>query len=305
MENSALDDFTLDVGQNSEFGLSVAIFIMMLAVALSLKPENFKDIAKFPKPYFAGAVAQLLGLPLLTYLVCFVLNPHPTLALGMIIVACCPGGTVSNLICMMGRGNVALSVSLTATSSLFAALLTPVTILFWTSMYGPTAELLETVDFDVLDFLRKTFVLLAIPIFIGMAVRHYSPKNAERALKPLSIIGFLLLLLVIVAGLQKYLIKFLELGIWVIGLALLHNALAFLLGYLTGVAVGADRASKRSLTIEIGIQNSGLALVILLTALAGFGGAAAIMGIWGVWHVVAGLILVGIFRLQDKRIAHV
>ena len=305
MQNSNLDDFKLELGGGSELGLAVALFVMMLAVALSLKPVDFKYVMSNPAPYFAGVIGQTIGLPLLTYIICLIINPHPTLALGMLIVACCPGGTVSNLICMMGKGNVALSVSMTATSSLFAAFFTPVTILFWTSIYGPTAELLHTVDFSVFDFLKQTFVLLAVPLTLGMGFRHVFPSAAEKIYKPLSVIAVSLLLLIIILGLQKYWREFLGMGFLVIGLAIAHNFLAFLLGYFMGLISKADKASRRALIIEIGIQNSGLAIVILLTALAGFGGAAAIMGIWGTWHIIAGLSLVGIFRWQDRRLENV
>ncbi len=305
MQSTNLDDFQLELGSSSEIALAIALFVMMLSVALSLVPVDFKKVLEKPRPYFAGVIGQIIGLPLLTYIICLIVNPHPTLALGMLIVACCPGGTVSNLISMIGKANVALSVSMTATSSLFAAFCTPVTILFWTSLYGPTAELLQTVDFSVWQFLKQTFVLLAVPLTIGMSFRHFFPEIARKISKPLSLVAFLLLMVIIVAGLQKYWRDFLEMGAFVIGLAIVHNILAFILGYLMGVISGADRASKRALTIEIGIQNSGLAIVILLTALAGFGGAAAIIGVWGTWHIVAGLVLISIFRWQDRRIQNV
>ncbi len=305
MQNFNLDDFRLELGGGSEAGLAIALFIMMLSVALSLKPVDFKHVVESPGPYFAGVIGQIIGLPLLTYFLCLLVKPHPTLALGMLIVACCPGGTVSNFISMMGRSNVALSVSMTATSSLFAAFLTPVTILFWTSLYGPTAELLNSINFSVFSFLKQTFTLLAVPLTIGMVFRHFFSRLSEKIYKPLSLIGLLLLLTIIGLGLNKYWRDFMQMGFFVIGLAIAHNLLAFLLGYLSGVISKADTASKRALTIEIGIQNSGLAIVILMTALAGFGGAAAIMGIWGTWHIVAGLILVTWFRWQDRGKANV
>ncbi len=305
MDPTVLDNFELDLGHGSEIGLSVSIAIMMLAVALALKPEHFKSLADRPKVFFSGVVAQLLILPLATIILCWAVKPHPTLALGMIIVACCPGGNVSNLLSMLSRGNTALSVSLTATSSLFAAFLTPVTILFWTSLYEPTASLLKEINLNVFEFLLQTFITLAIPLIIGMLIRRYYPKFADKIHQPLTWIAFALLLLIIVSAFTRYWDLFISIGMPVLGLTILHNGLAFAIGYFTGVFSGADKFSKRSLTIEIGIQNSGLALVILVTALSGFGGAAAIIGLWGTWHIVAGLILVSIFRWQDRGITNV
>ncbi len=301
MSSAPFDNFQLELSAQSQSLLALALFGIMLSVALNLKPEHFRAIAKQPKVFVSGVSAQILGLPLLTYCLCMALNPHPSLALGMLIVACCPGGNVSNLFSMMGGGNSALSVAMTATSSLFAAFLAPATILFWTSLYSPTAELLDSIDLDVAKFLMQTFVLLAIPLMIGMIFRHFYPNIAERIYKPVSLAAFFLLLAIIAAGTFKQWNDFMNLGIWVVGLAVLHNALAFLIGNMAARLASADVPSRRAITIEVGIQNSGLAIIILLTQLSGFGGAAAIIVIWGTWHIVAGLTLVAIFKRQDRR----
>jgi len=309
MQSSVLDDFRLEMGDGAQLGLALALFIIMLSVALDLRLSHFSQIKKRPRPFIAGVFAQLLGLPLATYLLCLLINPHPTIALGMLIVACCPGGTVSNLLTMLGRGNTALSVSLTATSSLFAAFMAPATILFWTSIYGPTAELLQTIGFDPLDFLKNTFVLLAVPLTIGMLAQYKFPKLMSKIHKPLSAIAFSLLLVIIVTALNANWAGFLSLG-WtlfflLIGITVLHNFVAFGLGIIAGIVSKAERKDRRSLIMEIGIQNSGLAIVIILGALQGLGGAAAIIGLWGTWHIVAGLTLVSIFRYQDRKAKHV
>ncbi len=309
MQSSVLDDFRLEMGQSSEIGLALALFIIMLSVALDLRLAHFKQISNNPKPYFAGVVGQLIGLPLVTYLLCMVLNPHPTIALGMLIVACCPGGTVSNLLTMLGRGNTALSVSLTATSSLFAAFMAPVTILFWVSIYEPTASLLQEVGFNPWDFLKTTFFLLAVPLTIGMIAQAKFPKIMSRVHKPLAAIAFTLLLIIIIVALRANWDGFMALG-WglfflLIGITILHNLLAFGVGLLAGLVSRAKTKDFRALIMEIGIQNSGLAIVIILSALEGFGGAAAVIGLWGTWHIVAGLILIAIFRARDRRRQHV
>ena len=304
MQSTEFDSFRLELTSGSQTILAVALFGIMLSVAMSLKPEHFKAIAAEPKSFLAGVTAQVIGLPLLTYILCIVLAPHPSLALGMLIVACCPGGNVSNLFSMLGGGNSALSVAMTATSSLFAAFLAPATILFWTGLYGPTAELLDTINLDVAKFLIQTFVLLAVPLMIGMIFRHFQPDIAEKLYKPLSLFAFFLLLTVITIGATNQWRDFMALGVGVIGLAILHNVLAFIVGNLAARLAGSDIPSRRSITIEVGIQNSGLAIIILLTQLSGFGGAAAIIVIWGTWHIVAGLTLVAIFKHQDRRLAH-
>jgi len=309
MQLTPLDDFRLEIGQSSEIGLALALFVIMLSVALDLRVSHFKQISKNPVPFMAGALAQLLGLPLATYLLCLIVSPHPTVALGMLIVACCPGGTVSNLLTMLGKGNTALSVSLTATSSLFAAFMAPLTILFWVSIYGPTANLLQEVGFNPLDFLKTTFFLLAVPLTIGMLAQYKFPEAMSKIHKPMAALAFGLLLVIIVVALHANWGGFMSLG-WplffgLIGITILHNFVAFGLGLTAGLISKARPKDRRALIMEVGIQNSGLAIVIILSALEGFGGAAAVIGLWGTWHIVAGLILVAIFRANDRGKAHV
>lgn len=309
MESAVLDTFKLEMSDPAKIGLAVALFVIMLSVALDLRLSHFAQVKDKPKPFIAGVIAQLIGLPLATYLLCLAISPHPTIALGMLIVACCPGGTVSNLLTMLGRGNTALSVSLTATSSLFAAFMAPVTILFWVSLYGPTADLLKTIDFSVSEFLINTFVLLAVPLTIGMLAQYKFPNAMGKLSKPLSVFAFLLLFLIIAVALYANWDGFIALG-WsifymLIGITVLHNTIAFGVGLLAGVVSGAGPRDKRSLIMEVGIQNSGLAIVIILGVLEGLGGAAAVIGLWGTWHIIAGLFLVALFRAQDRRFKHV
>ena len=304
MQSSVLDDFKLEMGQSSEIGLALALFIIMLSVALDLRASHFAQITKRPIPYFAGVLGQLLGLPLATYLLCLFINPHPTVALGMLIVACCPGGTVSNLLTMLGRGNTALSVSLTATSSLFAAFMAPLTILFWVSIYQPTASLLQEVGFSPLQFLKTTFFLLAVPLTIGMLAQWKFPKAMSKIHKPMAAIAFSLLMVIIIVALRANWDGFMDLGwslfFWLVGITVLHNLVAFGIGLMAGIGSGAETKDRRALIMEIGIQNSGLAIVIILASLDGFGGAAAVIGLWGTWHIIAGLTLVAIFRARDR-----
>ncbi len=291
----------MELGGPSEGLLALSLALMIFAVALGLKLEHFRFFKEEPQIYLGGVLAQIIGLPLLTLGLCLILNPHPSVALGMIIVACCPGGNVSNLIALFARANTALSVSLTATSSLFAALMTPFSILFWSGLYEPTRNLLTEINLDVVSFLIQTMIILGMPLLLGMLAARFFPKFAEKFQSPLAALGGLALIWIIVSTFVIYWDNFVLLGAALLGLVIVHNALAFLLGYLTGWIARADRPASRALTIEVGIQNSGLALVILITQLDGLGGAGAIAGLWGTWHIIGGLSLVALYRLADKR----
>ena len=305
MNAADIDSIQLDLGTSSEVIMMLMLSLMMFAVALGLRKEHFAFFKTNPKVYFAGVFAQTIGLPALTVALCMIAKPQPSIALGMILIACCPGGNTSNLLALFGRADTALSVSLTATSSVAAAVLTPVSILFWSGLYPPTAALLTEIDLDAVSFLIQTLIILALPLCVGMALGHFAPALAARLQKPLAIIAGLGLGIIIVAAVIKFAPILLRIGPWVIGLVMVHNGLAFLLGFLSGLAAKASVRQRRALTFEVGIQNSGLGIVILLTQLGGLGGAAAIAGLWGTWHIVGGLILVALFQLNDRKAQHV
>ncbi|RBP52818.1 BASS family bile acid:Na+ symporter [Arenicella xantha] len=272
----------------------------MLGVALGLRPAHFGFFRTAPKVFLAGLVGQLLGLPLLTLGLCFWFQPMPSVALGMILIACCPGGNVSNLLVLLSRGDIALSVSLTAASSLSAAFITPIMIVFWSGLYPPTASLLDSLSFDAVAFLIQTAALLALPLIVGMIIAGVWPKLANRLRGPLVTLGGTGLLGIIILGSVQYLDEFWAIGGALIGIVAVHNAAAFLLGNIVARLAQADTAARRAITFEVGIQNSGLGIVILLTQLGGLGGAAAVAGLWGTWHLIAGLALVLFFRTADR-----
>lgn len=302
MTPAEIDNFQLELGGGSEAALAFILALMMFAVALGLRAEHFRFFKENPKVYLSGVIAQLLGLPLLTLLLCFLIKPQPSIALGMILVACCPGGNVSNILALFGRANTALSVSLTATSSIAAAFLTPISILFWCSLYPPTDNLLTEINLNVPQFLLQTLIILALPLTIGMGLAKLAPTMAAKLQKPLAAIAALGLIAIIITACLKYVPVFLAMGMTILWIVILHNGLAFLMGHIAGVITKADIRSRRALTFEVGIQNSGLGIVILLTQLGGLGGAGAIAGLWGTWHIIAGLVLVAVFQWSDKGV---
>jgi len=302
MDAELLDSITLDLGGGSEWALALILSLMMFAVALGLRTEHFRFFKENPKIYFAGVLAQIIGLPALTLLICYVVNPPASVALGMILIACCPGGNTSNLLALFGRANTALSVSLTATSSLTAAFITPISIIFWCGLYPPTQSLLTEINLDKWEFLQNTLLILALPLLLGMLLARFAPALSIKLQKPLSALAGIGLIVIIVGACLQYLPVFFQLGLAIFALVIIHNGLAFLMGYMAGVLTKADTPSRRALTFEVGIQNSGLGIVILLTQLGGLGGAGVVAGLWGTWHIIAGLILVAVFRWNDRDV---
>ena len=300
MDAELLDSITLDLGGGSEAALAFILSLMMFAVALGLRTEHFRFFKDNPKIYLAGVFAQIIGLPALTLLICYIVNPPASIALGMILIASCPGGNTSNLLALFGRANTALSVSLTATSSLAAAFITPISIIFWSQLYPPTSALLTEINLDKWSFLQNTLIILALPLLLGMLIARFAPTLSAKLQKPLSALAGLGLIVIIIGACLQYLPVFFQLGLVIFVLVIAHNSLAFLMGFLAGVITKADTQSRRALTFEVGIQNSGLGIVILLTQLGGLGGAGVVAGLWGTWHIIAGLILVALFRWNDR-----
>jgi len=305
MDVAALDAVRIDLAPGAQIIMPIILAVLMFAVALNVHIADFKAVRNQPWRFAGAAAAQIIGLPLVTLGLIYLINPVPSIALGMIVVACCPGGNVSNFLTHLAKGDTALSVSLTATSAMGAALLTPVSILFWTSLYGPADALVQSIDVSPLPFVVQTALLLAVPLTVGMGIAHYAPKLASR-LRPFFLAGGIVgLIFLVIGGLISSWSLFSATAVAVFGLAVMHNAVAFSVGAVSARLLGFDARGRRALTFEVGIQNTGLGLVILLGQFEGLGGAALITGLWSVWHLFSGGVLACIFRGVDMhRAAH-
>jgi BASS family bile acid:Na+ symporter len=301
MDVAALDQLQIVLDPVGQAGIVVALMLVMFSVALGLSGRDFYLLRDKPALFLGGVATQIVGLPLLTFLIINVVELPASIALGMIVVACCPGGAVSNLLTYLARGNVAYSVSLTATSSILAALLTPASILFWSHLYEPTSLLLDAIEVSPAVFLVQTTVLLIVPLVLGMLLAARAPDVAAKIRHRTAQMGAIVLGGVVIYGtIYFFPVLFPTLPL-LVAVAAGHNAAAFLLGVLAAFLLRASKADGRALTFEVGIQNSGLALVILVGQLKGLGGAAAIAAVWGVWHMVAGGFIVLVLRFFDRK----
>ncbi len=301
MDINELDSLRIVLDPIGQAGVALALMLVMFGVALGLRPRDFRILKSEPMLYAGGVVAQIVLLPLVTFALLHLIAPPPSIALGMIVVACCPGGSVSNLMTYLSRGDVAVSVALTATSSLLAALFTPMSTLFWAQAYEPTAQLLQSLQVSPLLFIGQTTLLLAVPLALGMIVAAKAPAFAEKIRQRTTLIGAVVLGCTIVYGfVYFYPVLWPAVGL-LLSVTVMHNTAAFATGALSAWLLTSRRAARRALTFEVGIQNSGLALIILLSQLQGVGGAAAVAAVWGVWHLVAGGLLAGTYNALDRR----
>lgn len=255
---------------------------IMLGMGLTLRPADFATVATRPLPLALGVVAQFVIMPLVGFALAKAFDLPPALAVGVILVGAAPGGTASNVMVYLAKGDTALSVSMTTVSTLIAPVLTPLLVLWLAGDYLPV---------DTPGLLVSIAQIVIVPIVLGVALRLLLPRVVERLLAAMplvSVVGITLVVLAVVAGSAD---TVLSAGLVVAVVVMLHNGFGLLLGYLAARAVGMDESVRRAVSIEVGMQNSGLAAGL---AAAHFSPAAALpAALFSVWHNVSGSLLAG------------
>jgi len=281
--------------------LNVVLGLVMFGVALDLSVDDFRRVARTPLGAGIGLATQFLLLPAATWVLTMMLDLRPSIALGMILVAACPGGNISNIITHLAGGNTALSIGMTAVSTAAAVVMTPLNITFWGSLNPQTATILRDVHLDPVSLLVTVFTILGIPLVAGMTVAARRPSFAARIRKPMKVLSLVFFAAIVLLALRANWNAFLTYVGVVMGVVALHNATALALGYGAARAVGLPGRDARAVSIEVGIQNSGLGLTLIFTFFGGLGGMALVAAWWGVWHIVAGLTLAAIWAVVDRR----
>ena len=297
-----LDWIRLNFSDGSLLLMNITIAFVMFGVALGIKLSSFRELAKNPKPILVGVISQFILLPALTFCLVLIIKPTASVAMGMILVSACPGGNVSNFISSMAKGNVALSISLTAISTLTAIFMTPANFAFWGKLYSETSGLVIPFSIDPWEMLKTVLLLLGIPIVLGLLFAKKLPKVTEKIKNPIKYISIIIFVGYIVAALASnigYFMKFIHLIILIV---LIHNAVAFFGGYGFASLFKLPKADRRTVSIETGIQNSGLGLVLIFNPnlFNGLGGMAFIAAWWGIWHIIAGMSLASVWGRNKK-----
>lgn len=294
-----IDNAVLDFTPASLMVLNAILAIVMFSIAIDLRPRDFEALAKSPKPVLVGLGSQFIVLPVLTFLMVILLQPQASVALGLILVAACPGGNISNFITHRAGGNSALSVTMTAFATVGAILLTPVNIAFWGSLYEPSAEILRSTSIDPVQVAVTVGLMLVLPLVLGVFLNTKRPELTARIRGPLQWISMGIFVAFIVLALAANWAQFLSYAGIIAVLVILHNALAFGGGYVTATLAGLSPYDRRAVTIETGIQNSGLGLVLIFGFFGGLGGMAVVAAFWGIWHAISGIALASIMRRTE------
>ncbi|KJS31284.1 MAG: symporter [Desulfatitalea sp. BRH_c12] len=292
MDASAVDQIHLNFNQNGLFALNCVIGLMMYGMSLDMRLDDFKRVIRSPRGPLIGLGAQFLLLPAFTFLLTLILPVTPSMALGMLLVASCPGGNLSNIMTYLAGGTTALSVSMTAVSTVVAIFMTPLNLSLWGSLNPATHTILREVSLNPVDVFQTIVLILGIPLVLGILTSRLYPRLVERIRKPFKTLSIIIFSLFVAAALGANWHNFLRaIGLVAFGV-FVHNALALSIGYFSARAFRLREADRRAVAIEVGIQNSALALVLIFQFFGGLGGMAIIAGWWGVWHIISGLSMV-------------
>ena len=263
--------------------------VIMFGMGLTLREEDFKVVFSRPKDVLVGCLAQFTVMPLLAFALTKIFRLEPALAIGVILVGCCPGGTASNVITYLAKGDLALSVGMTAVSTLLAPVLTP--LLVWL-LAG------ETVDVDVVGMLLSILWVVILPIALGLLVKRFWPRTTEQAsayLPALSTLAICLIVLIVIAANAH---KLLDGGLVILLVVVLHNVCGLGAGYLIGTLLRLTPAKRRAISVEVGMQNSGLASSLATLHFAAYPLATIPGALFSVWHNISGALVAKLYSMN-------
>jgi len=289
---AVLDEVRLNFTEGSLLVMNIVIAFVMFGVALNMDFKKFKDVFRNIKPFLFGVGSQFILLPLFTFILVKIINPTPSVALGMILVAACPGGNVSNFFSYLSKANLNLSVSMTAFSTTVCVIMLPFNFWLYSSLYFSSMDV-PYITISFLDVLQTVVLLLGLPVVLGIIVGKRFPKFVQKTKKPISYISIVVFIAFVVLAFKNnfdYFLKYIHLIFLIV---LIHNTLAFVLGFSAAKLGRLKDADVRAITIETGIQNSGLGLILIFNPnlFNGLGGMAFIAAFWGIWHIVAGFVI--------------
>lgn len=261
--------------------------VIMFGMGLTISAADFREVFTRPRDVAIGVTGQFMIMPLLAFFLAKVFVLSPEVAVGVILVGCCPGGTASNVMTFLARGDVALSVTITSVTTLLAPVVTPGLIYLLASQW---------INIDPSGLFISIVQVVLFPIVLGLIVQRLFQKQATASVQILplvSVIGIVAIVAAVVAASQA---KIAESGLIILGVVVLHNGFGYLLGYFLARAFGMSYAKRKAIAIEVGMQNSGLGAAL---ATAHFSPLAAVpSAIFSVWHNISGPILAAVFRRQ-------
>lgn len=297
---TGVDNLVIEFDPNQMQLLNIILGIIMFGVALELDTKQFQRVFSNYKIIIVGMTSQLIMLPLYTILFVQFLNVPTSIILGMFLVSTCPGGNVSNYFTHRGQGNTALSITLTTIVTLSCFITTPYLFFLMCEVSGYESSL-ESLKIDFIKMMWILLQLVIIPVALGLIMNQVFPTLSSKLVKFIKPLSFILLIGIIVFALYDNIPIFKEYLMMIFWIVLFHNGLAYGLGYLWSKIWGLKEADRRAISMETGIQNSGLALILILNFFDGLGGMVLVAGWWGVWDILSGFILANYWKTKAPR----
>lgn len=287
--------YHVNFSPESLLALNVILGLILFGIAIDLRKEDFIILLNRKKSAIAGLVAHFIILPLLTYALAYLLAPPPEIALGMVLIAACPGGNMANMFSYLAKANTALSVGLTSVSHILAIFLTPLNFAIYGRLLPGTEKIFQQISVDPVETVLTVLLVIVLPLALGLYLAAKSPKVAARIRPYMKKIALGAFAIFLVAAIASNVQTFVDNVTTIFPIVVLHNALALLAGYLLGRSLKVPEGDARTIAFETGVQNAGLGLVIVFNFFQGSGGMAVVVAIWGVWHLISGGILANIW----------
>ena len=296
-----LDPIKINFSESGSLILNIVLALIMFGIALGMRIEQFKMLIYSPKPVVIGMFLQFLLLPFITFVLVILLNKviTPTVAMGMILVAACPGGNISNFMTSLSKGNTELSVTLSAISTMLAIVMTPFNFSLWGGLYvnfinSRAGSMLQPLEIEYSQMFQTVIIISGIPIVAGILFAKYFPAlsfKMKKVFQFISIVFFIALVVIMFSNNWQLFVSYIK---YIFIIVLIHNSVLLIIGYGTSALLRQPDKNRRTLTIETGIQNSGLGLVLLLNPNIfppemAIGGMLFVTAWWGIWHIISGL----------------
>ncbi|NJK83627.1 MAG: bile acid:sodium symporter family protein [Saprospiraceae bacterium] len=291
-----IDSVVINFNQDNVLILNLCVAFIMFGVALDIELKDFKRIFAQPKIPLVGLASEYIVLPAITLGLIALFRPAPSFALGMILLTACPGGSVSNYMVHLAKGNAALSVTLTSITTLLAVVITPVGFVLLAQIFPYTSHFLRSIGIETSEVNQSIFILIIFPLATGMICRARFPQFTQKIKKIVSGLSMIIFLSFVLLAIMSNWDNIKSYVHCVFGLIAIHNGLALLGGFAFARFMRLSLPDARTVSIETGIQNTALGLVIAFQFFDGLGGITMILAWWGIWHLITGFFLAVLWR---------
>ena len=296
-----VDSLRINFSPEAVWILNGVLALLMFSIALDIRLRDFGLLVREPKAALVGLISEYLYLPVITLALIFAFVDVPSVALGMVLLAVCPGGSVSNYATHLAKGNTALSVLLTSVTTLGAALVTPVSFAFWQKLLPDELQRQLSLKVNFWDMAVTVFFLVLVPVTLGVWINERSPQLGRRLRKPFKILSAVVFITFVLIAVYANLSQIADYIGLVFSMTALHNGLALLGGFVIATLFGMRAADRRTITLETGLQNSGLGMTLVFTFFPQYGGMALVLAWWGIWHLITGFGLAYLWGRRKPR----